>query len=218
MAFYTPKENIEAANSDLADNSELPYVLLIGDSISQGYTPIVRENLKTFANVLRPKTNCGDTLNGIKNISEWLGDRDWDVIHFNWGLHDLCYRNPESKVYGFRDKEKGKISVPIDQYEENLEILVEKMLPHGKRLVWCNTSFIPEGEAGRFTGDDIKYNDVAKQVMMNHDIKVNDIHSLTSSFDEDFFIAPGDVHFTPTANNLLAKQVSDMILHQINHL
>jgi hypothetical protein len=66
----------------------LPRVLLIGDSISMGYTLDVRELLKGKANVHRIPTNGGPTTNGLKNIKAWLGDSKWDVIHFNWGLHD----------------------------------------------------------------------------------------------------------------------------------
>ena len=69
----------------------LPRVLLIGDSISMGYTLDVREMLKGKANVHRIPTNGGPTTNGIENIKDWLGDSKWDVIHFNWGLHDLKY-------------------------------------------------------------------------------------------------------------------------------
>lgn len=38
--------------------------------------------------------NCGDTRSGIKNLDRWLGTNHWDVIHFNWGLWDLCCRTP----------------------------------------------------------------------------------------------------------------------------
>jgi hypothetical protein len=218
MTFYTPKTDSEASNKDIGVDSNLPFVLIIGDSISQGYTPIVRENLKGIANVQRPKTNCGDTLNGLKNLENWLTERVWDVIHFNWGLHDLCHRHPDSKEYGNRDKINGKISVKPDLYENNLETLVNMMLPKSKRLLWCATSYVPEGEAGRHCGDDIKYNSIAQKVMSSHDIPINDLHSLTSSFSEELFIAKGDVHFTPKGNSLLGKQVSDSILQEINLL
>src|SRR5689334_20865727 len=65
----------------------LPRVLLIGDSISIGYTVTVRRELAGKANVLRIPENGADTANGLKKIDEWLGQSKWDVIHFNWGLH-----------------------------------------------------------------------------------------------------------------------------------
>ena len=69
----------------------LPRVLVIGDSISIGYTLGVRALLRGKANVHRPAENCRHTDIGLEKLEEWLGDQPWDVIHFNWGLHDLKY-------------------------------------------------------------------------------------------------------------------------------
>lgn len=72
-----------------ADDPKLPRVLLIGDSISIGYTPEVQKLLSGKANVHRIPANGGPTKKGLENLKAWLGDGKWDVIHFNWGLHDL---------------------------------------------------------------------------------------------------------------------------------
>ena len=82
-----PKRNPNPAFAQVEDVPGLPRVLLIGDSISIGYTAHVRAMLKGVANVHRPLTNCGPTTRGLENIDAWLGDGKWDVIHFNWGLH-----------------------------------------------------------------------------------------------------------------------------------
>ncbi len=218
MTFYTPDKDKKTSYSSFEEDKNLPYVLLVGDSISQGYTKNVRDNLKNVANVLRPQTNCGDTTNGLKNIDAWLGERHWDIIHFNWGLHDFCYRHPDSKLYGNRDKIKGKISVTPDQYANNLEGLVEIMLPRSKRLIWCNTTFVPDKEGGRFMGDDMKYNNIAQKIMTSHDIPCNDLYSLSSSFGPELFVDEGDVHFVDKGTTILAKQVSDTIHHEIGFL
>ena len=151
---------------------KLPNVLILGDSISIGYTRAVRKLLAGEANVQRPlnerrdgPSNCGPTPRGLENIDAWLGETKWDVIHFNWGLHDLCYRNPESKTQGNRDKVNGKLAVSTEEYRENLEKLVARMQRTGAKLIWASTTVVPEGEAGRFVGDDAKYNAVAAVVM-----------------------------------------------------
>lgn len=79
-------------------------VLIVGDSISIGYTPFVKESLKEVAEVVHNPGNAKHTGNGLKHIEDWIGDEQWDIIHFNWGLWDLCYRHPDSKVQGQRDK------------------------------------------------------------------------------------------------------------------
>ena len=70
----------------IQDVPGLPRMLLIGDSISIGYTLPVRERLAGKANVHRIPENGGPTTNGLARLDAWLGTQRWDVIHFNWGL------------------------------------------------------------------------------------------------------------------------------------
>lgn len=193
----------EGANA----NAKLPNVLILGDSISIGYTRQVRKGLAGKANVFRPKANCGDTPRGLAQIDKWLGDKKWHVIHFNWGLWDLCHRHPESKAQGKRDKVNGKISTPLPQYEKNIEKLVTRLKKTGATLIWASTTVVPEGEVGRFVGDDIKYNAAAARVMKKHGVAINDLHALSAGFAADKFTKPGDVHYTSKGSAKLAEQV-----------
>lgn len=118
IPFYTPEQDKKGMKEENPIDARIPNVLILGDSISIGYTLQVHDGLKGIANVIRRKANCGDTTSGLANIDKWLGDTKWNVIHFNWGLWDLCYRNPESKTQGNRDKANGKLSVPIHEYEK----------------------------------------------------------------------------------------------------
>lgn len=191
--------------------TELPNVLIIGDSISIGYTPKVREILAGVAIVQRPDANTGDTRKGLKNLDRWLGDTQWDVIHFNWGLHDLCYRHPDSTALGRRDKINGTISVPLDEYKLNLEDLVRQLEHSGALLIWANTTLVPDGEVGRVPGDDLRYNRAAADIMERHEIALDDLHTLTSEFDPSLFKGPGDVHYTDEGYAVIAAQVAEQI-------
>jgi len=217
LAPYTPEKDLRGS-WDAKIDPNLPNVLILGDSISISYTRAVRRKLEGKANVLRPMRadgrgadNCGDTIIGLANIERWLGDKKWNVIHFNWGLWDLCYRHPESKSQGNRDKVKGRQSVPPAQYEQNLEKLVSRLQQTGAKLIWASTTIVPAGEVGRFTGDDRKYNEVAARVMKRHNIPVNDLHRLSASFPPEMFVGPGDVHFTSPGAAKLADQVAENI-------
>ena len=199
-------------------DSALPNVLLLGDSISIGYTRAVRRLLRGEANVQRPlnerrdgPSNCGPTPRGLENIDAWLGDTAWDVIHFNWGLHDLCYRNPESNTQGNRDKVNGKQAVSTGEYRRNLEQLVGRMKRTGAKLIWASTTIVPEGEAGRFVGDDAKYNEVAAEVMSKHGIPTDDLYAVSKDFGPELFVGPGNVHFTPPGYEKLAESVARSI-------
>jgi len=195
----------------IEDVPGLPRVLLIGDSISIGYTLSVRAALKGVANVHRIPTNGGPTSKGLEHIEDWLETSKWDVIHFNWGLHDLCYRHPESKTQGKRDKVKGSVTHPVEDYAGNLEKLVVRMKKTGARLVFATTTPVPEGEAGRKVGDDLRYNKAAGAVMSKHGVAVNDLHAVMEGRMDQFGTRPGNVHFKPEGSALLAQQVAKAV-------
>lgn len=208
--FYTPKKDMDDLKTRTEIKADFPNVLMLGDSISIGYTPPVMELLKDVANVQRPK-NCGNTTSGLRKIDGWLGDTKWDVIHFNFGLHDLCYRHKDSKEQGHRDKVNGKVSVSLGRYRKNLEALVVRLEATGATLIWASTSPVPEGEVGRVAGDELKYNRVAAEVMTAHGIAINDLHALASTFDGSLYEGPGNVHYLKAGSELLGKQVADSI-------
>lgn len=197
---------------------QLPRVLLVGDSISIGYTKPVIELLQDKAEVQRVKGNAGHTGMGIARLPKWLDKKHgkWDVIHFNWGLWDLCYRNPESKTQGRRDKVNGKLTHTPEQYRQNLEKIVVVLKATGAKLIWASTTPVPEGEAGRKVGDDVVYNRVAAEVMKKHGIAVNDLHKLMLPHMKTMTTAPGNVHFKQEGSKLLAKQVAAEIVKALN--
>ena len=205
--FFTPEADKEALANSTSTEEGLPKVLILGDSISIGYFPVVKQTLQGEASVSRPNTNCGDTPRGLAGINKWLGDTKWDVIHFNWGLWDLCYRHTESKNQGNRDKVNGKLSVTPEDYEKNLNALVDRLQKTGASLIWASTTVVPEGEAGRFVGDDVKYNAIAAKVMAERGITINDLHATSAAFDPSLFTKPGDVHFKKAGSEKLAAEV-----------
>ena len=184
------------------DDPALPRVLLIGDSISIGYTVAVRGELAGKANVHRAPTNCGPTIRGLEQLDRWLGDGPWDVIHFNWGLHDL-------------KKIEGKHQVPIKDYEKNLGELVERLKKTGATLVWCSTTPVPEGCSPPRTDDDVvAYNAVAKKIMDAAGIAVDDLYTFALPRLAEIQ-QPANVHFKPQGSAVLAKQVAAAIVEEL---
>ena len=149
----------------IEDTPGLPRVLLIGDSISIGYTLPVRGLLEGKANVHRPPTNCASTRHGLKSIDGWLGDGKWDVIHFNWGLHDLKFVAPGTEQLADQNDPKNARQVPPDEYEKNLRELVARLKKTGAKSIWCSTTPGPVGARGRIPGDSARYNAIAKKIM-----------------------------------------------------
>ncbi|WP_406684721.1 SGNH/GDSL hydrolase family protein [Seonamhaeicola sp. MEBiC1930] len=193
-----------------------PKVLIIGDSISNGYTPFVKEELKDMAEVHHNPGNAKHTGNGLKYIESWLADGDWDIIHFNWGLWDLCYRHPDSKVQGKRDKVNGTITFSPEEYENNLEALVKLIKRHSDaELIFATTTYVPEKEAGRFQEDAITYNGIAKKIMKANGVKINDVFEASKVIHADFGIGNDDVHYTKKGYELLGEHISEFLKQAI---
>ncbi|MBM4019334.1 MAG: SGNH/GDSL hydrolase family protein [Planctomycetes bacterium] len=193
--------------AQVEDVPGLPRALLIGDSISMGYTLPVRELLKGKANVHRPQANCSSTVVGLENLDKWLGERKWDVIHFNWGLHDLKYVDDKNNL---ADAAAGKQCVPLPEYEKNLRQLVERLKKTGAKLIWCATTPVPEGAAGRVPGDEVKYNQAAARVMAEAGVEINDLHAFAAPKLKDIQ-QPKNVHFTADGSKQLAQVVAERI-------
>ena len=143
----------------------LPNVLLIGDSISIGYMLAARKQLAGEANVWRPATNCGPSTRGLESLDAWLGDRQWDVIHFNFGLHDLKYLGPKGQNLADPEAADSHQQVPIDQYAANLKRIAGRLKETGATVIWCETTPVPKGAKGRVVGDSRRYNEAAAEAM-----------------------------------------------------
>jgi acyl-CoA thioesterase-1 len=195
-----PRRRPNPALKPVDDVAGLPRVLLIGDSISIGYTIPTRKKLDGKANVHRIPTNGGPTIRGVSAIDSWLGDGRWDVIHFNWGLHDLK-RMPD-----------GKHQVPIEEYKANLEKLVARLKQTGATLIWASTTPVPEGDLKppRSNADVQAYNRVAKEIMDANGIAVDDLYSFAEPRLADIQL-PVNVHFTAAGYAKLAEAVAGSI-------
>jgi len=192
--------------------AEMPRVLIIGDSISGGYTPFVRELLTNRVQVVHAPGNNAATVTGLKRLDTWLGDKKWDVIHFNFGLHDMKYIDPATSEAGMAKLipvNTGKQWVPVAAYEANLKTLVQRLKKTGAKLVWCSTTPVPEGAQGRVPGDETVYNAAALRVMQAEGVPVNDLCAFVGS--PEHRVALGgklkDVHYTSAGSQALAGEV-----------
>lgn len=195
--FYLPihkKEKVAGKSNAwdfVQDDPKLPRVLLIGDSVSRGYTQATRKELAGKANVHRAPENCGPTANGLKKLDVWLGDGKWDVIHFNFGIHDRA--------------------TPAADYTQRLKQLIERMQKTGAKLVWASTTPIPDDAAKKQTAASIvEHNATAADVMKKHNIATDDLFTaITPHLAE--MQNPNDVHFNAAGYDFLGHQVATSI-------
>ncbi len=187
----------------------LPHVLLIGDSISIGYMLATRKELSGEANVWRPRTNCGPTTRGLESLEDWLGDRKWDVIHFNFGLHDLKYMGPNNENLADPKADSSHQQVPIDQYVANLKKIAKRLKKTGATVIWCETTPVPEGAKGRVVGDSKRYNEAAAKAMDEvGGIQIDTLYEFALKHAEQ---KEANVHYSPAGSAKLAQQVARSI-------
>jgi acyl-CoA thioesterase-1 len=195
-----PKRPPSPVTAPIQDVAGLPRVLLIGDSISMGYTLPTRTLLTGKANLHRIPQNGGPTKNGLAQIDKWLGTGKWEVIHFNSGIHDLKYM-PD-----------GKRQVEAADYEKNLRTLVARMKQTGAKLIWASTTPIPEGELSpsRRFGSVQEYNAIAARVMTENGIAIDDLNAhIAPQFDR--LHNPKDLHYGTEGYQFLAQKVAEEI-------
>lgn len=197
-----------------ASAADKPRVLILGDSISIGYTSYVKKTLEGEMAVFRPMRgekaeNCSGTTSGIANIDRWLAidGGKWDVIHFNWGLHDLKHMKADGKTAS--DQAGDPPQATVEVYEKNLREIVAKLKATGAKLIFATTTPVPDEpmKVYRLNSNVILYNEAALRVMKDNDIAVNDLYAFALPKLKDIQIQPANVHFTPAGSEVLGAEV-----------
>jgi lysophospholipase L1-like esterase len=198
-SFYLPGyKNEKSAGRETAwdyvkDDPSLPRVLIIGDSISRGYTLPVRLALKGKVNLHRAPANCGKLSYGIKNLDVWLGDTSnkWDVITFNFGIHDR--------------------KTPDTAYTNELKALTRKLQATGAKLIWVNTTPVPKGAAEFVEGNSERVNKLAGDIMAELNIPVVDLYTKVKDIPSEHKIN-NNCHFRDGGYEILGAEVAAKIM------
>ena len=201
-------------------------ILLLGDSISIGYLKGVREILGEEAVIVRPyiletgkNENCEGTTKGVKAVNRWinLDGGNWDVIHFNFGLHDIKRVHPNTRKNSNNSNHPQQ--APLKLYITQLREITESLKITDADLVFATTTPVPAGKVQphRDPVDVIRYNLAAKQVMAELQIPVNDLHAFALPKLMEIQM-PRNVHFTKEGSQILAGQVCRSIRHNTSAL
>jgi GDSL-like Lipase/Acylhydrolase family len=202
---------------DVPDVPGLPRVLIIGDSVSCGYTLPLRAALAGKANVHRPPQNCGSSAVGLKNLDTWLGSIPWDVIHFNHGLHDLSYefspgmnRN-EQGIYA-RPETGGHPRVSLDAYRNNLQAIVAKLRDKAPTatVIFATTTPVSADLHHYVKDSELPYNQAALAVMLESHVQVDDLWTFAKPRIAEIQ-EPGNPHFNAKGSEALAHQIAQVI-------
>jgi len=190
----------------------LPTVLIIGDSTSLAYTPLVARRLEGFAEVVHHEGNGCDSANVLAHLDEWLAAADASMIHFNCGLHDLKLARDGSGH-----------QVPLAAYRRNVGEIFRRLGATGKALQWATiTPVLYERHLckpfDRRQEDVDAYNAAAADAMKGLDIPVVDLHAVIQRAGVEACLGDDGVHMTPDASDLLAEAVAERIGDRMEEL
>jgi len=121
--------------------------------------------------------NCQGTTQGVEYLDTWPKDQSkWDIIHFNFGLHDLKHIDPET---GKNSKDPfHPQQAALKQYKKNLKKIVKGLKTMDAQSIFATTTPFPDIPEGplRHADQPVKYNKVALKIMNKNDIPINDLY------------------------------------------
>ena len=186
-------------------NPALPNVLLIGDSIANGYLEPVTKALAGKANVeawITPTSQGDKSLPG--KIADICAAQKYAVIHFNLGLHGW---------------QPGRI--PEGQFEPLTHTLVQSLKKSAPQavLIWATiTPVSVKGEPEKLNPEIQptieQHNALATKVMKEEGVTINDLDALLRPH---LNLMAGDMfHWKPEAREMMARAVSEAIVKALS--
>jgi lysophospholipase L1-like esterase len=184
-----------------ANETNLPRVLLIGDSITRDYYPGVEKHLEGKAYVARLATSrfAADPVL-LEEIALVLDNTKFDIIHFNNGMH------------GWQHTE--------EEYRKAFPQIVKTIRSHAPqaKLIWATTTPLkisePHGPTDPSDERIAARNAIGLAAIKGQSIAVDDLNALVRGHPE---YHSDNVHFNSQGIQLEAQQVADSIESLLNH-
>ena len=210
------------------ENRTGPRYLVIGDSVSMGMQSRLATLMAGHGWAVSHNPGNGDNTNfGAHCILGWLGNAVYDVISFQFGLHDIAY-----------DEERLSVQQYTERLRDITDLLVRAQRLHGTKLLWVKTTPVPTVPTwgpgclnasclnpARFDSDVRLYNAAAEAVMADHPpsssggIETADLYSFVLAKCGGLgysrcpgFQLPANVHFTDEGWTALAAEMERVLL------
>ena len=183
-----------------ATGTKLPRVLLMGDSITVGYSSKVTDLLKDKASVSRLTTSksIGDPAL-LAEVALVLDQCSFDVIHFNNGLHGWGYSEQE--------------------YQKHFPELIATFRKHAPKakLIWTTITPMRKSNDLAVIAENTKRvlarNKIAEEIVTKEGIAVDDLYTLVK--DQPDYWSKDGVHFNAKGIAVQAEQVSKRIVESL---
>ena len=198
MADPVVREKYEWFNIwwDCANDPALPRVLLIGDSISCGYSPVVTKELQGKYHVDRLGTSRSINDPVLLQATEMmLKEYPYVAVHFNNGLHGFHLDGP-----AYADA--------LNEYVA----LIKRLAPNAK-LVWgSSTPITKNGEPQTLDPKNevvTTRNTLAAAIMQEQGIPIADLYGVV--INKPDLRSPDGYHYNGTGYEILGKAVAEAV-------
>lgn len=186
----------ELCKGPVAADDSRPDILVIGDSISIGWTPFVQQALGANYDVIHNPCNGGSSQNGVKHIQYWLSLRPhWYAIVYNHGIWDLT---------------RGR-GITGSIYRHYLTLETESIMDATSRPLFVLTTSVPIHEPLRSRNSVPAYNNIALSVLNGIPYVDNYSLSLTIEHLHTHPAEQNNVHWTPAGSAILADNILDAL-------
>lgn len=171
-------------------NDDRPDILVIGDSISLGYTPHLQA-LMPAHDIVHNVCNAKSSRNGVEQIDFWLRQRkQWDAITFNHGLWDS----------------DSRFGTKPEIYRKNLTEIARKIKKRSNNVAFILTTEVLPNTPNNSNAKVLQLNQIAIEVMTNENIPVIDLHFASEQIQHEH-IHSRDIHFTEAGSEFLADYI-----------
>ncbi|MDB6004010.1 MAG: lipolytic protein family, partial [Prosthecobacter sp.] len=194
------------------EDPRLPRILIIGDSISAGYLPLLRDRMRGLANVIGESSMKKDTWASMDPIfyrSDWAAKDDdlknflaargpFHIVHFNNGIHNFFTAKPGDEK----------------PYAEQLRKVVATIREAGAVCLFANsTGTVADNTiaiAPHYLTNCLVFNAAAEEVMKELHVPLTDIHGLTQPRIKE--LISGDlIHLNSEATLLMADLIAQRL-------
>lgn len=179
--------------------SNLPNVLLLGDSITRAYYPQVTKDLEGIANVylMATSTSIGDPRlpRQIANFASLERIR-FDVVHFNNGMHGWDYTEA--------------------QYRASFPSFLHAIhnIPGHPRLIWATTTPVRSDQSGGASNTRIDArNKIAARFVQAAGIIIDDQHALMAIHQDQH---EDNVHYKESGAALMGDQAAATLRRELS--
>lgn len=186
--------------------SDIPRVLLLGDSIRISYQPHVARLLHGKAEVVGPAENCQYSLYTLSSLERWIGTLGQpDIVHWNNGIHDSGH-NPA----------RSPVQIPIDMYRADLEFILNRLTALTEKVIWATTTPVhpdrpfSDTEWSWHNEEIDQYNDVARELMESRGVRINDLHTLVWN-NVSRFLNKDQLHLSEAGQKACGRKVADYV-------